>query len=234
MSNNHRIICMKRPDTTLLVSQVYDILWQEIVQRKLKPNEKLDINHLAKEMGVSRTPVMDALARLENDGLVSRRNRVGTFVTPISKSTFVDLFASRDMVEQYMTPIAIASIKPKDIQSLQEILGEMERLTESVDDQTFDYGAYTRYDHDFHLMLVKLCGNTQIINFYQSLNSHMQIARAYSRFALKRATEGLEEHRNILNAFIAGDVEQARLHQRSHLEHSRDDVLKILDDHDFL
>jgi len=74
----------------------------------------------------------------------------------------------------------------------------------------------------------------QIINFYQSLNAHMQIARAYSRSALERAQASSEEHRNILNAFIAGDVEQARLHQRSHLEHSRDDVLKILDDHDFL
>lgn len=225
---------MKRPDTTLLVSQVYDILWQEIVQRKLKPNEKLDINHLAKEMGVSRTPVMDALARLENDGLVSRRNRVGTFVTPINKSTFVDLFSSRDMVEQYVTPIAINHLESANIQELQAILTSLEQLTEGVDDETFDYGAYTRYDHDFHLLLVKLCGNMQIINFYQSLNAHMQIARAYSRSALERAQASSEEHRNILNAFIAGDVEQARLHQRSHLEHSRDDVLKILDDHDFL
>ena len=226
---------MKRPDTTLLVSQVYDILWQEIVQRNLKPNEKLDINQLAKEMGVSRTPIMDALARLENDGLVSRRNRVGTFVIPLNKFTFLNSFSSRDMVEQYVTPIVITQLERKDIKALRGILDLLDSLTEGVDDETtFDYGAYTRYDHDFHLMLVKLCKNTQIIDFYRSLNSHMQIARAYSKFALQRAKEGLEEHRNILDAFVAGDVEQARLRQRVHLERSRDGVLKILDEHDFL
>lgn len=225
---------MKRPDTTLLVSQVYDILWQEIVQRNLKPNEKLDINQLAAEMGVSRTPVMDALARLETDGLVSRRNRVGTFVTPLSKSAFLDSFASRDMVEQYITPIAVTNLQAEDIEELGALLDALEDVISGVTNDTFDYGMYTRYDQDFHLKLVKLCNNTQIITFYRSLNSHMQIARAYAKHALKRATEGLNEHRQILDAFVAGDIEAARSRQHTHLERSRSGVLAILDEHDFL
>jgi len=225
---------MKRPETSSLVTQIYNILWFEIVQRNLKPNEKLDINQLAQEMGVSRTPVMDALAKLENDGLVLRRNRVGTFVTPLSKSAFIDSFMSRDMVEQYITPIVINNLKPEDIKELHSLLDNLDKLITNSNDNLFDYGTYTRYDYDFHLKLVELSNNSQVIEFYRSLNSHMQIARGYSKHALQRATEGLEEHRQILQAFIDGDVEQARLRQHSHLTRSRDGVLKILDEHDFL
>ncbi len=225
---------MKRPNTNLLTEQIYDILWVEIVQRNLKPNEKLDINQLAQQMGVSRTPIMDALARLENDGLVLRRNRVGTFVTPFSKAAFLNSFMSRDMVEQYITPIIITNLTSQDIEELESLLENFDDLITNANDDSFDYGTYTRYDYDFHSKLVQLCRNDQIIEFYRSLNSHMQIARAYSKHALKRATEGLEEHHQILQALVQGEVEKARLLQHTHLTRSRDGILTILDEHDFL
>lgn len=225
---------MKKVESTLLTAQVYKILWQEIVRRNLKPNEKLDINKLAEEMSVSRTPVMEALARLEKDGLVQRRNRVGTFVTPFYKDAFIASFQARDMVEQYVTPLSIENLMPTHIKPLEKTLAASAKLLINVDDENFDYASYTQYDQDFHLTLVKLSGNSQVIEFYRSLNSHMQIARAYSRRALSRAAEGLEEHRQILQAFMNKDVEQARSLQRLHLERSREGVLKIIDEHGFL
>lgn len=225
---------MKKIDTTSLVDQVYAILWQEIVQRNLKPNEKIDINLLAEELEVSRTPIVDALIRLEMDGLVTRRNRVGTFVTPVNKSSFLASFQSREMVEQYITPIAIKNIQASDIEELRQLLDALTNLISESNTESFDYASYTRYDNDFHIKLVKLSHNTQIIEFYRSLNSHMQIARASSRYALKRATEGLQEHWDILHAFANGDTEQARYLQHIHLERSRDGVLKIIDEYGFL
>ena len=64
-----------------LTDQVYDALKRDIIQRTLAANAKLDVNGLALQLGVSRMPVVDALNRLENEGLVEKRNRVGTFVT---------------------------------------------------------------------------------------------------------------------------------------------------------
>ena len=225
---------MKKVDTTSLVDQVYAILWQEIVQRNLKPKEKIDINLLAEKLEVSRTPVIDALIRLEMDGLVTRRNRVGTFVTPVNRSSFLASFQSREMIEQYITPIAINNIQSSDIEELQQLLDALTSLIDESSDESFDYASYTRYDNDFHIKLIKLGNNIQILEFYRSLNSHMQIARAYSHHALQRATEGLQEHRDILVAFVNGDVEQACYLQHVHLERSRAGVLKIIDEYGFL
>ncbi len=225
---------MKKIESTLLVEQVYKILWQEIVRRNLKPNQKLDINSLADQMAVSRTPIMDALARLEKDGLVLRRNRVGTFVTPLNRDTFIASFQARDMVEQYMTPVSMENITPSHVKSLNEVLTHQSDLLTGVNDENFDYAAYTRHDQDFHMTLVELCDNPRIIDFYRSLNSHMLIARAYSSHALDRATEGLVEHRQILHAFADKSVAEAQRVQRLHLERSREGVLNIIDEHGFL
>ena len=73
---------MQRVQYYSLTDQVYHALKRDIVQRKMLPNAKLDVNGLAQELGVSRMPVVDALTRLESEGLVEKRNRVGTFVTP--------------------------------------------------------------------------------------------------------------------------------------------------------
>ena len=75
-----------------LTDQVYDALKRDIIQRTLVANAKLDVNGLALQLGVSRMPVVDALSRLENEGLVEKRNRVGTFVTPVSQRMFIEWF----------------------------------------------------------------------------------------------------------------------------------------------
>ncbi len=226
---------MKKAETRSLVDQVYDILWQEIVQRHLKPNQKLDIKQLAAHLEVSRTPIMEALARLESDGLVSRRNRVGTFVAPVDKAMLLASFASRDMVEQFVTPAVAEKLTADDISALRKSLDTLDALISAAGDtNTFDYASYTRHDHDFHVALVSRCDNPQIITFYRSLNSHMQIARGYSNYALKRAIEGLAEHRQILQAFINQDIEQARTLQHAHLERSRAGVMQVIEEHGVL
>lgn len=225
---------MKKIDATPLVEQVYAILQQEIVRRNLKPNEKLDINKLAHQMNVSRTPVMEALAQLEKDGLVIRRNRVGTFVTPLNREVLIASFEAREMVEQYATAAAIQNWVPADITRLRDKLEASEALLQDVDEADFDYISYTTYDHDFHVGLVQLAGNPRIETFYRSLNSHMQIARVFVWQALTRAQEGLAEHREILDAFAAKDIDTARKQQQEHLERSRDAVLKIIDELGFL
>jgi GntR family transcriptional regulator, rspAB operon transcriptional repressor len=225
---------MKRILTSRITDQVYDVLRQEIIKRTLKPNSKIDINALAQEMGVSRTPVFDALTRLENEGLVIRRNRVGTFVAPLDRRLYEETFEARNMVEQFVTPLSIEHLTDEAIAELEALLSSSEILLQNVTDKTFDYISYTRYDQDFHLKLVGLCENQHIIDFYKSLNAHMQIARAYSHHALPRATEGYSEHRRILNAFKARDIKAARRAQSEHLQRSQAGISAVLDLHGLL
>lgn len=225
---------MKTVVNASLSEQVYDILKRSIIERQLPVNSKLDINALSQRMGVSRMPVMDALTRLEAEGLVTRRSRVGTFVTPLDKAMFEEIFEAREMIERWTTPRAIENQTEADIAELRDLLHKSGALLIGATDETFDYRAFTEYDQRFHLKLVSLGGNTRILSMYTSLNSHMQIARAYSLRALRRSREGQEEHRAILEAFSARDVKRTLAAQSDHLQRSRAGIMALLDEHGVL
>jgi DNA-binding GntR family transcriptional regulator len=226
---------MKPIKSTSFTDQVYEMLRQEIIGRRLKPNHKLDINSLAEETGVSRSPVVEALMRLEGEGLVIRRNRVGTFVAPLDRAVYEETLEARHMIEQFVTPLSIARMTEDLITELEGILCLTDALLQDADDDdSFDYDSFTLHDQDFHVKLVEACGNHHIIDFYRSLNAHMQIARVYARRALVRATEGHAEHERSLAAFKAQDVEGARRTQGEHLQRSRDGIMAMIEEHGIL
>jgi DNA-binding GntR family transcriptional regulator len=214
-----------------LSEQVYERLRTLILERRLPPETKLDINALSAELGVSRMPILEALTRLKHERLVMSKNRVGTYVMPLDRTTLIETFEARRMIEDWIAPRSIMHLRDTDVLALRDMLAHASQLFVDVNDDTFDYRAYIEYDTEFHLSLVKLCGNSAVVNFYVSLNSHMQIARAYALRALSRSRAGHEEHRLILEAFAARDVEQAREAQRQHLESSTNGVLALIEQH---
>ncbi len=220
---------MERLEQITLSERVYQALKQHIIERQVAPQDKLDIQALSQQLGVSRMPVIDAIARLEAEGLVRRQNRVGTYVSPLDRTVYEEVFAARSMVEQWATAPAIANLQEKDIQQLGALLQEARQLLQDVTEETFQYRQFSIYDQQFHLTLVQLSRNVRVSQFYASLDSHMQIARVYSLRALKRSREGQEEHEALLAAFSARDVEQACLQQQIHLECSRTSVLALLE-----
>ena len=224
-----------QPETvhhTSINEQVYNIVKRRIIERRFPAGAKLDINALADELGVSRMPVVDALTRLETEGLVERRNRIGTFVTPMDRIRYEEIYAAREMIEQWAAQPIVARISDEDIAALWRILERTRLLLENVTEDTFDYQQYSEYDGTFHLSLIKLCGNSYIMNFYASMNSHVQIVRVLSLSALKRSQETQVEHENILRAYETRDVDKVRLAQSIHLENSRIGVLKTLELHE--
>lgn len=212
-----------------LSEQVYERLRTQILERRLTPETKLDINALSAELGVSRMPILEALTRLKHERLVISKNRVGTYVLPLDRTTLMETFEARRMIEDWIAPRTIMHLRDSDVLDLRALLERAGQLFVNVTDETFDYRAYVEYDTEFHLTLVRLCGNSAVVNFYTSLNSHMQIARAYSLRALSRSREGHAEHERIVDAFAARDVDLARAAQRQHLESSIHGVLALID-----
>lgn len=219
---------MRRELESTLNEQVYEILRQRIIERQLQPGTKLDLAAIQRELAVSRMPVVDALRRLELEGLVTVRNRVGSFVTPLSATLYEEIFEARIMIEYWVTPKIILHISNNDLEELRNLLEETAHLVTGVTDETFDYRSFIRCDEQFHLRLICLCKNSHIIGAYRALNTHMQTARAYSLRALARSREGQQEHEAILEAFARRDVKQARVAQRRHAEHSRAGILALL------
>ncbi|MDZ4694997.1 MAG: GntR family transcriptional regulator [Deltaproteobacteria bacterium] len=211
-----------------LTDQVHEILKRQIVQRHLVPGAKLDVGDLATRLGTSRMPIVDALNRLEMEGLVERRDRVGTFVTPFSPVDFDDLYAARLMVEQWAMEPIVASIKDTDIEQLKMLLRDSKSLLKDVSDETFDYRRFLELDQDFHVNLMGLCKNLRILDWYRSLNAHIQVGRVYSLRALKRCKGAQAEHEKILAALEARDAERARDAVKEHLSVSQNGILGIL------
>src|SRR5690606_32682147 len=92
---------LSKLDTSNLWDQTYSLLKESIIRREFAPNQKLMIPELAETLGISRTPIRDALTRLEMDGLVRSVPKVGTFVTPITSGDVRDIIETRIILEQW-------------------------------------------------------------------------------------------------------------------------------------
>jgi Transcriptional regulators len=222
---------MKRLEQASLSERTYQELKRYIVERQVGPQEKLDIQELGQQLGVSRMPILDALTRLEMEGLVQRHNRVGTYITPLNRATYEEIYTARSMVEQWATAPTIAVLRDADIQRFRTLLQQSRSLITNVTEEDFQYLQFIDYDQQFHVGLVQLCQNTRVIQFYESLDSHEHIVRVHTLRMLKRCSETQKEHEDILAAFAARDVEQARLRQQIHLDLSRAGVLALLEQH---
>ena len=206
-----------------LTDQVYDALKRDIIQRTLVSNVKLDVNGLAHKLGVSRMPVVDALSRLENEGLVERRNRVGTFVTPVSQRMFEEWFEMRGMIEDWATPRIIANIGDENLQQLQQLLSEGNRALKAAKKATFVLNAFNeRFDYGFHMGLIRECGNSRIADTFASIHTHSRIGRSFvdpdDRISACKRSQ--THHEAILAAFVARDTAKAMITMRLHRENS--------------
>jgi DNA-binding GntR family transcriptional regulator len=222
---------MSKNGRSNLSDRTYETLKRRIIERQIKPGVKLDLPALEEEFQVSRMPILDALTRLEHEGLVLVRNRVGTFVAPLSANLYEDIFEMRIMIEQWITPKIILHISNHDVAQLRALLDSTGQMLDNVTEQDFDYRSFMRCDEEFHLNLIRLSRNAHIIQSYATMNVHIQTARAYSLRALARSREGQAEHEAILEAFAARNVEQARLTQLHHAERSRQGILTLLQTH---
>jgi GntR family transcriptional regulator, rspAB operon transcriptional repressor len=225
---------MVNPVQSNLGDQAYSTLKRMIVERQLKPNQKLDIESIGEALGMSRMPILEAVTRLKSEGLVVSRNKVGTYVAPLDRKGLEEIFEAREMIESIATPKAILRIRDEDVVRLQTLLAKAGELLNVSSDSAFDYRQFIDYDQSFHLSFIALCDNRRLTEFYASLNSHMQIARAYSLRALSRSREGQAEHEAILAAFAARNVEEARAMQQLHLHKSRIGVYTALEQQGFL
>lgn len=220
---------MERVQYYSLTDQVYDSIKSGILQGKIRAQEKLDINQLAHLLGVSRMPVVDALTRLETEGLVERRNRVGTFVRPISQRAFIELFDARGMIEDWATPHIIEHASASDFAALQTLLDEAKQQLCQADPNHFDFPRFNEsYDMGFHLGLVRLAGNGYIAESYVQLNGRIRIGRSFVPMPATRSAMAQTSHEQILQAFQQRDLEAALKEQRNHRLRSLESTITVM------
>ena len=212
-----------------LTEQTYIVLRDNILKRKFEPGQKISVEEVARQLGVSRTPVMDALKPLAADGLVEIVPRRGTFVTELDAQAVAELFDIRVMMETYAADhiLSTSGVGPF-LAAIEAPLLSMEQAT--VEDDYADYEAFMAGDRDLHLRLVEQTGNERLVHMYSDLNVHIQIARAHCLSRVEDARQAHQEHQAIVHAFRAGEAEAACQALETHITNVKIRMLELLED----
>ena len=216
-------------DHSDLTDQTYWVLKDQILRRTLEPGEKISVDEVANALGVSRTPVTDALKRLAGEGFVEIRPRIGTFVTELTARDVEELFDIRLAIELFAADriVRLAQIEAF-LESIQQPVSAMRRAM--VDDDYGDYEAFIEGDRRMHHVLVSMTENQRLLHMYSDLNVHMHVARAHYLSSVENARQAHQEHEAILAAFRQADSELVRAELSKHITNVKERILELLDE----
>ena len=191
-------------DKYSLRGQVFQEIREDILKGKFKENEELREATLGKELGVSRTPVREALRQLELEGLVHIIPNKGAYVTGITEKDVHDIYMTRSMLEGLCARWAAEHISEEQIQEMEEVL----LLTEYHLDRG-NAEQLAELDGKFHEVLYGASQSRILRHILSDFHKYVQVARKRSVKKEDRAKKSLEEHREILNALRTGDAGRA-------------------------
>ncbi|HEV3034661.1 MAG TPA: GntR family transcriptional regulator [Solirubrobacteraceae bacterium] len=207
-----RIETVDRTSGSTTSEQVYLALREAIVSAELRPGLKLSENELGGELGVSRTPVREALARLRDERLVAIVPQLGTFVTLISPRAVGDAAFVREALECAAISRAVSRVDMEAVEELRWNLTAQDQARESGNERTFD-----RLDEDLHRRLCEYSGHAIAWALSRRANGHLDRIRRLSLPDPSYLSEMLSEHRQIVDAVAEGDVPAAEDALRHHL-----------------
>ncbi|MGH3516868.1 MAG: GntR family transcriptional regulator [Haloechinothrix sp.] len=196
-----------------LVDRVYDVLRSRIIFCELEPGAKLNMDALSREMRVSQTPIREAINRLASERLVLIEPYRGVRVAPLlSEAQLNDLMRARLVIE-------VGAARSADIAVPEAAATELvSRMDELARADALDVRAFNEADAAFHRTLVAAAGNEFLLQAFDDLKAHVQIARHFLRRSSGEAREANLEHRRILAAVRKEDRVRLQQELTAHVE----------------
>jgi len=203
--------------------QAYDQIRAAIIEKTLKAGEKIHLVEWTEKLSMSRTPVRDALRRLENEGLVVRESERQWHVYTLSLEDVYRIFEAREGVDGEIAYLAAKNITDEQLVELQTILDEEEQ-TKLIN----DYELYHEVDEKFHQLLNRAANNEYLVEFQLRLVD--KLGRLYPKGINigNRLEASIIENGLIAQALIDHDPEKARDHQIGHINSYRDHLIMVL------
>lgn len=211
-----------------LANEVYETIFSQLMALKIAPGSRITVDNLARELGVSQTPIREALGRLEGEGLVHKTHLIGFSAAPqISAGKFGELYELRLLLEPNAARRAVAEMTDETLSALTEAAGVMGRRAKSGDERA-RYSQFARQDAVFHDLILQCAGNELVRETLAHQHTHFHIFRLM--FHSRVTEEALEEHEAIIAAFETRDAAAAETAMRLHIERSRDRLLPVFDE----
>lgn len=202
---------------------VLEAIREAIMNGSLQPRERLMEIQLAEELGVSRTPVREALRKLELEGFIVMVPRKGAYVSDLSMKDIADVFEIRAALEGLAGGLAAERITEEELEAMERMLVEK---GEAINKNDID--KLVEVDTKFHEAMYKASRNERLFPIISNLREQIQRFRLTSLSVPGRKQESLEEHRNILEAIQARDVQLARQLAQEHIENAENVLIDSL------
>ena len=187
-------------DTTNINEKVYDFLKQGITDFTYPPGHKFDLRELRRRIGISQTPIKDALFRLSGEGLVEVSPRRGTFVKEVTKKDIGEIYDVRMILEGGAGEMVARTITDAQLDELETLFRKtLEKCANS------NYKVFMEREREFHLAIIRFANNKRLLGIYKELNAHMQAVRFRFGPTAKRLPHTNQEHERILKAMKSRD-----------------------------
>ena len=200
---------------------VYEELKRQIMVGEIAPGTRMMEVELADEMGVSRTPVREAIRKLEKEGLVTIEPRRGAYASDISAKEMVDILEVRQDLEGMAAGIAAQKITEEGKEELERLV---QVYKESVEKE--DIEEIIANDEAFHKYIVSLSGNKTLIKMVSQVQELVLRFRYIYYEDFSRFRNQPTEHQAIVDAIISGSSSSARINAEEHLARLKDFVIK--------
>lgn len=216
-----------------LGEKVYQILKEAIIHGRLAPGTWLQEEQLTQAMGISRTPLREAIHRLTSEGLVEVIPRKGAHVIELSDDDLADLFEAREVIETVFLVRSAQNMSPADFQRIRDSLTQAEKeMVEAAADPGLFNEKRQRYleaDRALHDELIIACGNKSWVKLYYNIRDRIefyghQISHVPSRFRV-----AIEGHLAILDALLAGEFVKAQQLMKEHIRNMPVSIAEIRD-----
>jgi GntR family transcriptional regulator, rspAB operon transcriptional repressor len=206
--------------------QVYAALREAIITAELEPGQRISENELSQRLGVSRTPIREALARLRDERFVQVVPQLGTFVTRISTAAVEDAQFVRETLECAAVRLAALRADSGDIAALEGLLRRQEEVVADADVERFAV-----LDDEFHAAICELSGRGFAWEVAPRAKGHLSRVRRLSLPQPNYLVEMTVEHRAVLDALAANAPDRAEAALRHHLRMVLSAVPTIRDQH---
>lgn len=196
-----------------LHNDVYGLIVEAIHRGDLKPGDRITEGELAGRLGISRSPVREAFARLIHDGLVVQNPRRGTFVAKLERDDIQDIQEVRALVEGHAARRAAAKITPSDIEALRALVAIMTDAAKGT-----DWIEVVRLNARFHETVVRLTGNKALLRIWAMLDPVAWLIPTTVPVGHQHNPQDLfDRHTALIDALASGDPQCAEEAFRAHI-----------------
>ena len=204
-----------------LREMVYEELKIQILTGQIVPGTRMMEVDLAEEMGVSRTPIREAIRKLEKEGLVTIEPRRGAYASMISTQDMVEILEVRQDLEGLAAYFAATRMSPVEMEELKEIADKYNDAVKSG-----NMKELIRYDTQFHRLIVDSCNNKILVSMVEQLQELVLRFRYIYYDNFKRGEEMPREHQEIIDAIASGDADRARAAADVHIDRLKQLVIE--------